>query len=158
MGPADRRYEDEDEDESSEDEARTEAGEEPAEEVALDEDAGEPLHLPMLRPEGPPPRTRGDCLAGGPNEVRPCGWITCKWYIHRVMSGAKHSCVLDVADQGGVTLEEVGDIMGITRERVRQIEAKVLRRIKVKDAAYHGSTLKNLVDDAPGHDGWDYHL
>ena len=34
----------------------------------------------------------------------------------------KESCVLDVADRGGATLEEIGDAMGITRERVRQLE------------------------------------
>ncbi len=45
----------------------------------------------------------------------------------------KESCVLDVADRGGITLEEVGDALGLTRERVRQIETRGL--IKVKAAA-----------------------
>jgi DNA-directed RNA polymerase sigma subunit (sigma70/sigma32) len=35
-----------------------------------------------------------------------------------------------VADAGEHTLEEVADIMVISRERVRQIEWKALRRLK----------------------------
>lgn len=40
------------------------------------------------------------------------------------------SCALDVADLGGATLEDVGAIVNLTRERVRQIE--VSARIKMK--------------------------
>lgn len=36
-----------------------------------------------------------------------------------------------------MTLEEVGDVYGITRERVRQIEAKVLRKLKSPRFAVH---------------------
>lgn len=38
------------------------------------------------------------------------------------------SCVLDVADRGGATLEEIGDMLGLTRERVRQVEEEALER------------------------------
>ena len=34
----------------------------------------------------------------------------------------KETCVLDVSDRGGSTLQEVGDILGVTRERIRQLE------------------------------------
>lgn len=41
------------------------------------------------------------------------------------------NCVLDIVEDGNsFTLEETGDILNITRERVRQIESKALRRIK----------------------------
>ena len=41
------------------------------------------------------------------------------------------NCVLDIVENGNsFTLEETGDILNITRERVRQIESKALLRIK----------------------------
>jgi DNA-directed RNA polymerase sigma subunit (sigma70/sigma32) len=39
------------------------------------------------------------------------------------------TCALDIADRGGITLEEVGEIMGLTRERIRQIETRVLQKL-----------------------------
>lgn len=40
------------------------------------------------------------------------------------------SCVLDVADEGGATLERVGAVFGFTRERTRQIEMQALFKMK----------------------------
>lgn len=40
------------------------------------------------------------------------------------------SCSLDVASEGPQTLERVGRILGITRERVRQIEIKILAKVQ----------------------------
>lgn len=74
------------------------------------------------------PKTRGDCLPGGRNEARPCNWKGCYWH----MEHEKASCVLDVADNGGITLEEVGEILGVTRERIRQIEAIAIRKLVVR--------------------------
>lgn len=86
------------------------------------------------------PKTRGDCV-GGP---RPCPWVSCVYnnYLDERQSGttagksiilnfpdlepdqvpAAHSCALDVADEGGATLEDVAIVMNLTRERVRQIQ------------------------------------
>lgn len=41
------------------------------------------------------------------------------------------SCALDVADRGEHTLEEVGDLYGITRESVRLVEARAILKLKV---------------------------
>ena len=131
----------------------------PEVEDEVDDVAEEPvvLHLPLLPPKGPPPQTRGDCLQGGSNEARPCGWITCKWFLPQVKPDAKFTCALDVADQGGVTLEEVGELMGVTRERVRQIEDKAMRKITMIDrnVFYHG-TLRDLNERDHGPRGWNW--
>lgn len=67
--------------------------------------------------------TRGDCL----KEPRPC-----QRHCPYRLEGAE-SCALDVADRGGVTRDDIGELMGLSRERVRQIEeeavAKVAKRL-----------------------------
>jgi DNA-directed RNA polymerase sigma subunit (sigma70/sigma32) len=42
------------------------------------------------------------------------------------------SCALDIADRGGTTLENVGEMTGLTRERIRQIETRALFRLAVR--------------------------
>lgn len=80
------------------------------------------------------PTTRGDCLPGGSNEARPCRYRGCKWHLDRErrwterVANFEESCVLDVADRGGATLEEIADMIGITRERVRQVEELAMDR------------------------------
>ena len=56
------------------------------------------------------------------------------------------TCALDVADRGGTTLEEVGAIMNLTRERIRQVEVKGLAKL----AALRDMTaLRDYVDEGP---------
>lgn len=80
------------------------------------------------------PLTRGDCQ----DQPRPCPWVSCSHHLyldvnpktgtlrfnfpHLQPEEMTESCVLDVADRDGQTLEAVGEIMGLTRERIRQIE------------------------------------
>lgn len=93
------------------------------------------------------PKTRADCLAGGSNEERPCPWVSCAAHLaldvlpHRTYASLKvnfpdvevwdmpETCVLDVADRDGATLEEVAAVMNLTQERVRQIEAHALESV-----------------------------
>lgn len=43
--------------------------------------------------------------------------------------------MLDIVEErGALTLEEVSDFFGLTRERIRQIEEKVLRKLRVQNA------------------------
>lgn len=104
------------------------------------------------------PRTRAEC-ADGP---RPCPFISCKHHLYIDVSprtGAikvnfpdlevwelSESCALDVADRGGTTLEDVGAIMNLTRERIRQVEVKALAKL---EALSDMESLREYVDEGP---------
>lgn len=88
------------------------------------------------------PRSRADCATG----PRPCMFISCKHHLYLDVNPATGSiklnfpdkevwelsetCALDVADRGGITLEEVGSIMNLTRERIRQVETRGLLKLR----------------------------
>jgi len=88
------------------------------------------------------PRTRAECQ----HEQRPCPWVSCKHHLYldvNPRTGSiklnfpdlepwelQHTCALDVADDGGHTLEEVGDITNLTRERIRQLELHGLLELR----------------------------
>ncbi len=56
------------------------------------------------------------------------------------------TCALDVSDRGGTTLEEVGAIMNLTRERIRQVEVKGLAKLEaLKDM----EALRDYIDEGP---------
>jgi hypothetical protein len=104
------------------------------------------------------PRTRIDCVGG----ERPCPFVSCKHHLYLDVSartGAiklnfpdlevwemSETCALDVADRGGTTLEEVGAIMNLTRERIRQVEVKGLAKLA---ALRDMNTLRDYVDEGP---------
>lgn len=86
------------------------------------------------------PRTRADCAT----VPRPCHFLSCRHNLGLELTPSGtiraldleeleelgESCALDVADRGGVTLEEIGGLLGVTRERVRQIEERAARRVR----------------------------
>lgn len=85
------------------------------------------------------PKTRSECENG----CRPCPFVSCRYnlFIDVTKAGSivynaakledmKETCALDVAARGGVTLEEIGESLGCTRERVRQIAAAALEKTK----------------------------
>lgn len=102
--------------------------------------AGQPTPEPALDAERP--RTRGDCKDG----ARPCPWVSCKYHLYldvdpelgsikvnfpdREPWELRETCVLDVADRGKHKLGDVGEVLNVTRERIRQIETRVFGRIR----------------------------
>ncbi|MCC6557069.1 MAG: hypothetical protein IT372_29305 [Polyangiaceae bacterium] len=114
----------------------------------------------MLYPETDyyKPRARGECVDG----PRPCPYVSCQHHLYLDVSprtGAiklnfpdlevwdmNETCALDVADRGGTTLEDVGAIMNLTRERIRQVEVKALAKL---EALRDMNALRDYVDEGP---------
>lgn len=86
-----------------------------------------------IKPDHDRPRTRADCW----QTERPCPFVGCRHhlYLDVAPNGSilwnfpdlepdelANTCALDVAEHGGATLENVGELMNITRERIRQVE------------------------------------
>ncbi len=98
----------------------------------------------LLNPpvEEPRPVTRAECQ----QDSRPCPWVACKHHLYLDVNPETGSikinfpdlepwelgetCALDIAERGGITLEEVGEIMNLTRERIRQVEVRGLMKLK----------------------------
>lgn len=89
------------------------------------------------------PKLRSDCIDG----PRPCPYVSCKHHLYldvapndRVFFNFRHlevwelaeTCSLDIADRGGVTLQEVAGAMGLNPLRIRQIECNVLARYEAE--------------------------
>ena len=88
------------------------------------------------------PKTRAECEGA----ERPCPFVSCKHHLYLDVNDRTGSiklnfpdlevwelpetCALDIADRGGITLEEVGEIMNLTRERIRQLETRGLAKLK----------------------------
>jgi len=97
------------------------------------------------------PKTRGECVDG----PRPCPWVSCRHHLAidvnprggiRIINvpsdddfdieSFEHTCSLDVADRGEHTMQVVGELLDISRERVRQIEEASLERAQRKMEKY----------------------
>lgn len=92
-----------------------------------------------------PPKTRGECEDG----PRPCPWVGCEYHtyldVNEETGSIKYnwpgmepwevfdSCVLDVAAEGGITLEAIGSVINVTRERVRQVEEQAIGKMQDMD-------------------------
>jgi hypothetical protein len=94
--------------------------------------------------EEPRPRRRAECSG----DARPCPWVACRHHLYldinpetgsiklnypdREPWELEHSCALDVAEGGGRTLDEIGEITNLTRERIRQVETRGLRKLHTR--------------------------
>ena len=92
------------------------------------------------------PARRSQCAG----EERPCPFVSCKHHLyldvnpetgsiklnfpHLELWEMAETCALDVAARGGITLEEVGEIMNLTRERIRQVEVRGLVKLRMMAA------------------------
>ncbi|MDQ3338053.1 MAG: DNA-binding protein [Myxococcota bacterium] len=88
------------------------------------------------------PKTRAECSG----EQRPCPWVSCKHHLYLDINPEtgsikinfpdlepwelRDTCALDVAERGGSTLDEVGEVTNLTRERIRQLEVHGLHKLK----------------------------
>ena len=104
------------------------------------------------------PTTREECAQA----QRPCPFVSCKHHLYLDVSartGAiklnfpdlevwemKETCAVDVADRGSATLEEVGTIMNLTRERIRQVEVTGLAKLEALSDTF---ALRDFVDEGP---------
>ena len=93
------------------------------------EKAGERLEIILYQR----PSTRSECVDG-----LTCLYVACKYHLYLDVNPETGSvkinfpgiepwemaetCALDVAEKGGITLEDVGEILNLTRERVRQLK------------------------------------
>jgi hypothetical protein len=102
---------------------------------------------------------RSDCIDG----PRPCPHVGCPANNYLTITSKGNlklthgnrepedvppgdSCCLDVTDQGPQTLERVAEIMGLTRERIRQIERTALEKIK---SHVGEETIRSWIEKLP---------
>lgn len=96
------------------------------------------VHLRVLPQK---PKTRGECA----DVPRPCPWVSCRHHFGTFQPSLglgeappaipQETCSLDVAERGEQTLEEIGAILGVCKERVRQIEEGALTKLRERSAA-----------------------
>ena len=105
------------------------------------------------------PRTYAECQAQGLGLTRACPFVSCKWHlavdvdavngtirVHLDAWDAEEqtidvarmpsTCALGVTARHpeGMTLDEIGSMLGLTRERVRQLETRALAAIQAPAA------------------------
>ena len=90
------------------------------------------------------PRTRKSC-----GQVpRPCPYVGCKYNLYLDVNPAtgsvklnfpqlephemRESCALDLAEQGGLNKKEVGKVLNLSRERIRQIQDEAVGKLRDK--------------------------
>lgn len=85
-------------------------------------------------------RVRGELIAAV------CTETTCEW---KLKNEVFLNCTWVACNFGPFTLEEVGEMMGVTRERIRQIEAKALKKLQ------HKKRSDQLKDFSTIESDWD---
>lgn len=114
-----------------------------AEQIVADLDLALDGDEDLLQPIGDlqRPVSRTQCASG----PRPCVWVTCRYNLYLDVRGdgvlrlnfpdrepeeMTTSCALDLATDGPRTLESVAGLMGMSKERARQIEESAMKKIR----------------------------
>lgn len=78
------------------------------------------------------PSHRSECKDG----PRPCPYVSCRYHLYldvtdsggirlnypgKTLEELSYTCALDVADKGSITIEDIGRLLNVTRERARQL-------------------------------------
>lgn len=123
------------------------------------------------------PRTWGECIAAGRGTETPCALVACAYHLALDVDAEtgtitlrdpgvvrdgdadgvpeidvramRATCALAEAARGGITLEDVGAMLNLTRERIRQVETKALR-----EARRHLPVLPS--DARPSREPWQW--
>lgn len=114
-----------------------------------------PVEYPSERPT-----TRAACLA----MPRPCPFVSCVYHLYlevdertgairynfpgRPVDQLAQTCVLDVAELGGLTLAETGALINLSRERIYQLESRVLDKLR-------SDSVARELESAEGPAGWE---
>ncbi len=113
-------------------------------------------HWACAKPgELPPPLDAGQLQAL--NTCRPCPWISCRHHLYLEVhptTGAmkinfkgnepdelEETCAIDIGERGGLALKEVGAMIRLTRERIRQVEVSGIRKLQSKEYVREASDL-----------------
>lgn len=87
------------------------------------------------------PKNRSECING----PRPCPWVGCKYHLwgdfddngeHTCAHPGKmpweleHTCALDLADDGPISTEQIGQAIGVGAERARQLVVEGLEALR----------------------------
>ena len=93
------------------------------------------------------PRTFEECDSVGLGDLTPCPFVSCKHHLYldvnqrtgsikfnfpgRDVDELPATCALRVAQHGGRTLDAVAEVMALTRQRLSQLEDRILDKIRV---------------------------
>lgn len=96
-----------------------------------------PLH-PDMRPHACPSDRNG------------CQHEACRHHLRHGHAGAELGCSLAFAEVGAMTLEQVADVLGVTRNAVFLVETSALRKLAQASAAQRAYRESEGIADRAG--------
>lgn len=114
--------------------------------------------VPLRTDRREPPRSRSQCTEG----PRPCPFVSCRYNLYldvrsdgvlrfnfpdREPQELVASCALDLAADGPRTLDQIAGLMGMSKERARQIEVAALAKLSKAMAAMRVHSPSDLAPD-----------